>query len=346
MVRLLLLGILLLAGCAKEIGDDPPSVGGSASDAGGNEMDAGNPFGNSGDSDRDDIPDEAIARDAAVTADAFFINDPPPPYCGPDGEMSSAEPPGGTPECPDDKNREGCPCPEEGMEADCWPGKRSNRNHGICSDGTTTCNRTDEFGLRWGPCKDYVLPKEGYTNGEEACGCFSNGTWDIENVAPCITAQSVGDFVYSAKLDGMGGIDCNQENPGPTPYPGNWSNSTLRVDCAGQFTLCFTIKAGDANNRKASDCVLAEKCIDVWYPEEGVEQELEPLAHWASDDEECGKVFRERSGYGEMTVMGTTVECDSIEDNGDPLLILITDYCPPPAPGEEQTCGTGSAGDF
>ena len=73
--------------------------------------------------------------------------------------------PTGTPQCPDDKNREGVLAPRLGMSAPCWPGKRVNRSHGICRDGTTHCNDTTEFGLRWGSCEGYVLPLDGALAG-------------------------------------------------------------------------------------------------------------------------------------------------------------------------------------
>src|SRR5262245_14556904 len=97
--------------------------------------------------------------DLSVDRDAFYIQDPPPMYCSLDGgTIPPPPPPGGTLECPDDKNREGCECPTEGMTAACWPGARKNRNLGICKDGTTTCRRTAELQLTWGPCVGYVLP--------------------------------------------------------------------------------------------------------------------------------------------------------------------------------------------
>ena len=50
-------------------------------------------------------------RDAylAPNPDAFFFADPPAEICYPDGGMGPwPDPPGGTPECPDDRSREGC----------------------------------------------------------------------------------------------------------------------------------------------------------------------------------------------------------------------------------------------
>src|SRR5688572_14940002 len=66
--------------------------------------------------------------DLGYDPNAFFQTDPPPKMCNLDGtSFPQPEPPGGTPECPDDKNRAGCRCPEAGMQAPCWPGLRANR---------------------------------------------------------------------------------------------------------------------------------------------------------------------------------------------------------------------------
>jgi hypothetical protein len=74
--------------------------------------------------------------------DAFWENDPPLMSCIPDGgTLPPPKPPGGTPDCPDDKNRQGCPCTTLGEKRACWPGLRANRGLGICRDGETTCVR-------------------------------------------------------------------------------------------------------------------------------------------------------------------------------------------------------------
>src|SRR5262245_20683217 len=116
-----------------------------------------------------------ISFDAPVadySAEAFFEDDPPPTGCDGGGVPPI---PGGTPECPADKNLEGCDCPMAGMTAPCWPGKRKNRNRGICHDGTTTCILQGENDLKWGPCIGYQLPTG--TTGKAACLCFSGGHW-------------------------------------------------------------------------------------------------------------------------------------------------------------------------
>ncbi|HMR76884.1 MAG TPA: hypothetical protein PKD61_17315, partial [Polyangiaceae bacterium] len=127
------------------------------------------------------------------STDAFFANDPLPPDCSDAGAKPIT--PGGTPECPDDKNLKGCPCSAEGQTAACWPGKRKNRNRGLCKDGTTTCTRTGELNLVWGDCQGYqgvapptFEPAPGAT-GAAACKCFSGGYWDVKNTSPCFYTQ-------------------------------------------------------------------------------------------------------------------------------------------------------------
>jgi len=349
---------LAASGCAKEIGDNSlfeldagPSNSGDGSSDGGFD---GGPFGNANRDVLNNVPDGAVdALDASPTADAFFLNDPPPMYCGPDGGTPQA-PVEGTLACPSDKNREGCPCPEAGMQAPCWPGLRVHRNQGICEDGTTVCQAVPEFGLRWGECEGYVLPEEGASAGPEACGCFSSGTWAIDNIAPCIFEAGSGNvYLYSSKLKSNGGLDCGSNVPEPPPAPdADWSESTLNIDCAGQFELCYTIKAGDVSSPRDDDCVITQHCVDVWYPEAGATQALPPIPSWSSSNTECGAEFLERGGYGEMSVIGVSVACDAVEDpDGSPYVFHRTNYCPPscadtPDTPECQQCRIGGSGMF
>ena len=330
-----------VSGCAREINEgenagpnDGGMDGGTAEDSGGSGF--GNPDGSSGGH------AGAGPSDASLAPDAFFINDPQPPVCGPDGEPREAPMPGGTASCPDDKIREGCPCPASGMTAACWPGKRVNREHGICKDGTTTCNDTEEFGLRWGPCAGYVLPAADAVAGPQACRCFSAGRWAIANLVPCISQGAAGTFLYSSYPTAEDPVGCNNPSNPPALPAGNWSKSTLTVDCTGQFKLCYAIKAGDVNAPQPDDCVVMKVCVDIWYEQAGVEQSLQDLPAWTSTDAACSAKFTEQAGYGEMTVIGHSSECDAVDDGmGDPYVFFRTDYC---KPGE--MCETGGSGMF
>jgi len=285
--------------------------------------------------------------------DAFYIDDPAPPSCGPDGAMEDPPAIEGTSECPADKNRQGCACPRAGLRAACWPGRRQNRNHGICTDGMTTCQDTDEFGLTWGPCEGYVLPKAGVVQGPEACGCFSTGHWALSNLVPCIQSSASGVLIYSSHPDDANGFACDAVSGSRPVVPkDDWSESTLQVECAGQFKLCYTMKAGRASKPVQSDCIVMRSCIDVWYGQAGERQDLPSLPGWVARDAACAKRFVEVGGYGEMSVIGVSAECDPVDDgHGDPYVFLRTAYCDsacastPDADGCKE-CSSSGSGDF
>lgn len=269
-------------------------------------------------------------------ADAFWADDPPPATCGDTGV--TPKPPGGTPECPDDKNREGCPCTGEGTTAKCWPGFRKNRNHGSCKDGTTTCTR-HEANLTWGPCTGYVLPSG--TTGKAACTCFSGGTWKIANLSPCFMGSGSS---YSGAVSTLPNYDSSGAShptcpPGGTEPTENWSTDTLNVDCAGHFKLCYTLKAGDAKAPSPSDCILTQQCAESDYTTPNKDQKWPDLSHWSSSDASCATKFATVGGYGEMSVVGTSAECDHVEK----VFNRVT-YCK--LGSTDPSCGSGGGGSF
>ena len=287
--------------------------------------------------------------------DAYFATDPPPAYCGPDGG-TPPEYPGGTPDCPDDKNREGCPCTHAGDTAACWPGLRVDRNRGICHDGTTTCEYFNEFMGRWGPCEGYQLPDPNATTGAAACNCFSAGQWEIDNLSPCFVTYN-GDQVYAVSTF-MNGADAScptnlSQTPPPQPEPGqDFSTNRLTVDCAGHYELCFVLRAGDENDPQPTDCEVARSCVQVWYDTPDVTMELPALPSWTSSDYTCAGQFADSGGYAEMTVEGLSIECDAVDDgNGQPYVFHRIGYCPtecnsdPTLPGCDN-CGNGGSGSF
>lgn len=300
------------------------------------------------------------ARDAgpppvAPNPDAFWEDDPPPRQCLEDGSMGPLpDPPGGTPECPDDRNREGCRCPEVGATAPCWPGRRVNRNRGICRDGVTTCEALDEFSGVWGACRGFVSPTEGALRGAGACRCFSEGRWEIDNLSPCFVTNASGQVTYTISTDPATGRcpPASATVPSAAPWP-TWSDDRLRVDCEGRFELCYTLRAGDAEAPASSDCVLARVCTgSFWYAERDVVQEVPPLPSWVSASNDCAEQFRSRGGYGEMSVLGLSVECDAIDDgSGSEYVFNRVDYCPlycntEPTRPECERCGRGGMGVF
>lgn len=293
-----------------------------------------------------------------------FANDPPPNYCGPNPQAAPPRP-GGTADCPDDKNKPGCGCTTAGEEAACWTGLRVNRHLGICKDGVTKCLQKDENTKAWGPCEGQVLPVAGQTKGAQACKCFSLGKWKLANLSPCFReycnaadcppGSQTGYYAVSTFDDGTGAkcTDQGTEGPGPTP-PSPWTTDTLTVDCAGHFKLCYELKAGKFENPLPTDCSLTKQCVEGDYLKENVEQAFPPLPAWVSMNQDCAKQWQAGGGYGEMTVVGESVLCDKVDDGaGGSFVFNRVKYCPPlcrdaanAALPECQNCGQGGAGEF
>ena len=257
--------------------------------------------------------------------DELWKNDPPPPWCGPANGKPAPPPPGGTPECPDDKNREGCACKTVGEKAKCWPGLRVNRGLGQCKDGETTCRAKGELDKAWGACEGFVLPTAGATKGAAACKCFSAGQWKIENLIPCYVNNNGDNYATSAA--------CSGAIPPKTVPSTPWSKNTLKVDCAGHFKLCYSIKTGDAKNPKPSDCVIGTVCTEADYVDANKEQAFPELPGWLSPASASTCIPGiidpnvKTPTYGEMTVVGKSVICDEINDNGAPLVFNRVPYC-------------------
>jgi hypothetical protein len=353
-MKLRLLGVVVGAGAMGLIA----SACGSNDDSTFNPNDAGDefdPFG--GQHNGDGGFDFDAFGDVHLDPDAFWATDPPPQWCGPDGGAPAPVPPGGTPECPDDKNREGCPCPTRGATAACWPGLRKNRNIGICKDGVTTCNGTGEFDKAWGPCVGYVPPDPTAKMGKAACGCFSVGQWKIENLVPYFITYYDQNKVETATYaistyqgDGGGWQPPQQTFTPPTPpsLPTDpWSRDTLTVDCAGTFTLYYELKAGDFANPKPTDCSLAKVKVGPFdYPKENVVQQLPVVGPWVDADPNktaCADAFHNVGGYGEMSVVGLSVLCDKIDDgSGNAFVFNRIKYCKETDPN----CGQDGSGTF
>lgn len=290
-----------------------------------------------------------------IDPDAFWATDPPPRWCGPDGGAPAPTPPGGTPDCPDDKNRQGCPCATLGETAPCWPGLRANRNLGVCHDGVTTCVKADELSQVWGECQGYVAPTPGVTKGPAACHCFSAGRWALANLLPCfiMSGGAVTDAV-STWIDSSGKAQCpNPVNTPVTPQPGTtFTTDTLNIDCSGHFTLCYELKAGNAASPQPSDCSMVKVCTEGDYTTPGQAQAFPELPAWTTTNPSCAAQFANSGGYGEMSVKGKSVRCDEVDDGSGGFLVFNrVQYCSlacntnPTLPGC-ASCGQGGGGSF
>jgi hypothetical protein len=268
-----------------------------------------------------------------------YANDPAPKWCGPSGQPAPKAV-GGTPECPDDKNKPGCPCDKLGEKRECFTGLRVHRNHGVCKDGQTTCVRKNENENAWGACEGEVLPEPGATKGKEACKCFSVGQWKIDNLSPCFVDWGSGPYGVSTVVDATGDSKCPDIPEGSSPPPkaptSPWSKNTLTADCAGHFKLCYELKAGVFENPSASDCSLAKVCVEADYLKENVEQAFPDLKGWATTTTTCAAKWESIGGYGEMSVVGESVLCDAVDDGaGNAFVFNRVKYCP-------STCTAGS----
>ncbi len=253
-----------------------------------------------------------------------------PRICGPDGGIDAGiRRPPAPGECRDGEAVPGCPCSMVGEERACLTGR------------TIRCEPNGEFGGIWGPCLG---------------DCFSSGLWEIDNLSPCFITFSGGQiWAVSTVLRG-GAAQCPTPpmRPPPTAPAEDWSTNRLTVDCEGQFRLCYTLKAGDVEAPRDDDCVVARVCTEAWYGTRNETQEFPPLPSWAGDDPACARRFVEEGGYGEMSVLGRTVDCEVIDDDrGGEYVFSRVPYCPSccndgscPSNPVCDSCSMGGSGRF
>jgi len=327
-------GALALVHCAAA-SDDVGIAGGSGAPAAGGVGGSGDASVGSGGKADGGGSGGSLIIDANVkdySAEELFLDDPPPVTCDGGGKPVV---PGGTPQCPDDKNLPGCPCTQVGQTASCWPGLRKHRNRGDCKDGTTTCKLLDEVKLGWGPCEGFqglspsTLMPLGAT-GAAACTCFSGGYWHLDNLSPCFISSS-GGAVMGAVSTVMPG---NCPNPNsinfntPVPPSASWTTNDVTVDCTGTFELCYTLKAVSAPGAQpaAGDCVMQEVCTKAYYQTANQKQSFPELKGWitaTAAEKACAQKFVANGGYGEMSVDGESDECDKVAK-----VFQTVTYCP------------------
>ena len=304
---------------------------------------------------QEDVSSEQDASDQAASGDAVATSSPDGRSdAGSDSIPASCDaggmPPvvGGTSACPDDENLQGCPCSAADASASCWPGNRDNRGHGVCTDGTNVCQQQGSQ-LVWGSCQGAVLPTTGGA-AKAACACFSTGNWSIANLTPCFYFSDAAQTTVTAllsSLPGSGSPTCPND-PSQTPTSA-WSTDTLEVDCTGAYTLCYTLKAGDPSNPKATDCTAVRVCSGPQhYAPAGSTQPLPPLPGWkvASSALACAQQVWTGGGYGELSVQGQSDLCEPVERT-----LGSISYCPgacngPNPPPSCATCMAGGGGAF
>jgi hypothetical protein len=180
-----------------------------------------------------------------------------------------------------------------------------------------------------------------------ACTCFVHGSWSLDNTAPCLLTIAVdGGHERGAisTVESGGRATCPSDKSTVPADP--WSTDTLTADCAGHYTLCYTLKAGMASNPQPTDCVLAQSCAEADYATLNQAQTWPALPGWlaTSTQSACAAAFADSGGYGVKTVTGTPAGCPSISK-----VIGTVSYCPTnctssnPSPNC-TTCADGTSG--
>lgn len=137
----------------------------------------------------------------------------------------------------------------------------------------------------------------------------------------------------------------------PTDFstaPAEWSTDRLKIDCAGHYRLCYTIKAGDPSRPSADDCVVAQSCVEGDATSSTAAQAWPPLPGWITSQSAtpCAQSFYDGGGYGEESVTGTAAGCGAVGKT-----FTRVRYCPLACNGTAPppvcaTCMAGGSGMF
>lgn len=190
---------------------------------------------------------------------------------------------------------------------------------------------------------DVVATGDGATDaGDAACACFAHGNWDIDNLSPCFfsTGGAGTSGAVSTVTEGQNVTCPNDFTEAPTTA---WSTDTLETDCAGHYKLCITLRAGDPQNPRPTDCIVATSCAESDYATPDVTQTWPPLPSWITTGTQstCAQMMAATGGYGVTTVSGTPTGCGAISKS----LSLIT-YCPASCLPPTCSCQAGGSGNF
>jgi hypothetical protein len=201
--------------------------------------------------------------------------------------------------------------------------------------------------LTWGACLGFITPDPTASSPFSACKCFSAGIWHIDNLSPCFWGDPFGAQGAASTIGDGAAADCDKAAKPPALPSMPWSKNTLKVDCGGHFQLCYELKAGNIKNPQPSDCSLAKVCVEGDYATPGTEQPMPDLPAWSSADSACAQQFANENGYGEMSVVGMSVECDEVIQH----VFHRVGYCSlkckqTPNAAECMDCGNGQSGGF
>ena len=113
------------------------------------------------------------------------------------------------------------------------------------------------------------------------------------------------------------------------PPTAPWSTDAFETDCAGQYHLCITLKAGRPSGRRPAGQATAsskEDCVDIDLAACRTRCRRRPISPDGSRGEAptpaCVDQFMNMGGYGLLTADGT-VSCGQISSQ-----IGVITYCP------------------
>jgi hypothetical protein len=173
----------------------------------------------------------------------------------------------------------------------------------------------------------------GGVSGDAGCnldaapsGCFSHGSWEINNLSPCFFSLSADANTSGAvsTIESGSQVSCPSDFTTAPTQP--WSTDTLTTDCAGHYRLCYTLKAGSGASPQPTDCIVAQSCAEGDYATANQPQTWADLPGWISTGTQvaCAMTFNDSGGYGEKSVTGTPTGCFAITKT-----IGTVTYCPP-----------------
>lgn len=161
-------------------------------------------------------------------------------------------------------------------------------------------------------------PDDGGGGGGACTTCLLHGTWKIDNLSPCfadgLPGGDGGTPLSAAISTTIAGGAAQCPNDFTTKPTAPWSTDALTTDCAGQYTLCVTLKAGDPRAPQAGDCTLAQSCAEGDYAAASQAQTWTALPSWLSSAAQlaCAMRFRDSGGYSEASVSGTATGCGTV----------------------------------
>jgi hypothetical protein len=146
---------------------------------------------------------------------------------------------------------------------------------------------------------------------DEATACQCPLTIEVDNLAICgaeSTASEPPRVYSSAQTGGQPSCETDQKFPHSVPTA-PWTKLRIGSPCAGDGKLCFSLRQGDSEDPKASDCVLATHCVDFAYQAEDGMLELPALPGWTVTDEACAVRYESFGGYLEFHAEAEGLGC-------------------------------------